>query len=470
MTNIPTSSKPAIVIVGAGPAGVRAAQTLVGQGLRPIVIDEAPQSGGQIYRRQPDGFKRAAQALYGFETSSARAIHASFDTLIDRIDYHPNSLVWNAQGRSLDVLHSPTGVSRNVPYTHVILATGATDRVLPFEGWTLPGVFTLGGAQVALKYQGCSVGNSPVLIGTGPLLYLVAYQYAKAGVAIQAVIDSAGLQGQMAAAPSMLRAQPSTLLKGTYYVAWLMAHGIPIHRASRPIRALGQHQVTGLVWHDGRQENELTCDAIGMGFGLRSETQLADLLGCDFEFSELQRAHVPVRDGMGRSTVGGIYLAGDGAGIQGANAAEASGELVAWTLMEDLGKSIDAPRVQHLHATLSRQARFRHGLERAFAYPSNWVDHASDDLLICRCENITAGDLRACTGKEGVKEINRLKALTRVGMGRCQGRMCGTAAAEVLAKASHQPVQQVGRLRAQAPIKPVPLAMNLATPDTERSS
>lgn len=456
------SLKPSVVIVGAGPAGVRAAQTLVAHGLRPVVIDESPKSGGQIYRRQPSNFSRPLKALYGFEAGRAGAVHATFDTMVPQLDYRANSLVWNAQGQALDVLDGSTGATSTVPYSHLIIATGATDRVLPFEGWTLPGVFTLGGTQVALKYQGCAIGQRPVLVGTGPLLYLVAYQYAKAGVAVQAVIDSATLQDQVAAVPA-LAAQPGMLIKGAYYLAWLLAHGVPIYRGARPVRALGDHRVTGLVWHDGKRERKLSCDAIGTGYGLRSETQLADLLGCEFEFSAQQHAHLPVRDDMGRSSVAGVYLAGDGASIQGAIAAELSGELAAWTLLGDLGKSVDAPRIQSLHAAIGKTDRFGCGLERGFALPKLWADQASDALVICRCENITAGELRQCVATEGVTEINRLKALTRVGMGRCQGRMCGGAAIEVLAHAAQQPVQGLGRLRAQAPIKPVPLAMTLAT-------
>ncbi|MBT9440718.1 MAG: FAD-dependent oxidoreductase, partial [Acidovorax sp.] len=158
------------VIVGAGPAGIRAAQTLVAHGVRPTVIDEAARGGGQIYRRQPAHFARSPQTLYGTEASRATALHSTLDGLAAHIDYQPDSLVWNAQGGQLDVLHGPTQTTRTVPYGQLIVASGATDRVLPVPGWTLPGVYTLGGAQVALKFQGCTIGRNVVLMGTGPLL------------------------------------------------------------------------------------------------------------------------------------------------------------------------------------------------------------------------------------------------------------------------------------------------------------
>jgi NADPH-dependent 2,4-dienoyl-CoA reductase/sulfur reductase-like enzyme len=457
-----TASEIRPVIVGAGPAGVRAAQTLVAHGLRPVVIDEASRAGGQIYRRPPAGLaQRTARTLYGFESKRADAVHAAFDALRGRIDHHPDSLVWNAQDHKLDVMHNPTCSTRRVPYSHLIVATGATDRVLPVPGWTLPGVYTLGGAQVALKFQGCAIGQRVVFMGTGPLLYLVAYQYAKAGVEVAAVLDTARLVDQIAAVPAMLT-QPAVFAKGVYYVGWLRAHGVALHSGVRPLRVLGdeaQGRVTGVAWQDGNEERMLACDAIGFGYALRSETQLADLLGCRFDYALMHRAHLPVRDAAGRSSVEGVYLAGDGAGIMGADAAEWAGERAALALLADNGVTVDTTRAAELERKLDKLTKFRQGLERAFPVPQDWAAHASDDLVICRCENITAGTLRQTVATAGADEMNRLKALSRVGMGRCQGRICGVAAAEILAHATGQPLQQVGRLRGQAPIKPIPIML-----------
>ena len=445
------------VIVGAGPAGIRAAQALVAQGVRPVLIDEAARGGGQIYRRPPAHFTRTAATLYGTEAARATALHGTLDALHTQIDYQPDSLVWNAQGGLLDVLHGPTQATRTVPYRQLIVASGATDRVLPVPGWTLPGVYTLGGAQVALKFQGCAIGRRVVLMGTGPLLYLVAYQYAKAGAMVATVLDTARFSDQLAAVPAMLT-QPAVFAKGVYYVAWLRAHGVPVHNGIRPVRVLGEGRVAGVVWADGAgREHTLDCDAVGLGYALRSETQLADLLGCRFAWAPLHRAHLPERDAAGRSSVPGVYLAGDGAGIQGADAAEWAGELAALALLHDHGVAVDAARMQALQGRLAHLMTFRRGLERAFPFPTDWAAHAPDALVVCRCENVTAGELRACVRDTGADEMNRLKALTRVGMGRCQGRSCGVAAAEILAQATGQPVELVGRLRGQAPIKPVPI-------------
>jgi len=444
------------VIVGAGPAGIRAASVCAAHGIRPIVIDEAARAGGQIYRRPPAHFKRTPQTLYGTEAARATAVHAAIDGVQDRIDHRPDSLVWNVQDNVLDVLHGPTQTTRTVPYGQLIVATGATDRVLPVPGWTLPGVYTLGGAQVALKFQGCAIGSRVVFAGTGPLLYLVAYQYAKAGVDVAAVLDTARFGDQFAAVPAMLR-QPAVFAKGVYYVAWLRAHGVALHNGVRLVRMQGDERVRSVVWAEGGHERSLDCDAVGFGYALRSETQLADLLGCRFAFAPMHRAHLPERDAAGRSSVPGVYLAGDGAGIMGADAAEWAGELAALTLLADHGVAVDTQRANALQQKLEKLMGFRAGLERAFPFPDDWAAQAPDELVVCRCENITAGELRRSIADSGADEMNRLKALTRVGMGRCQGRMCGVAAAEILAQATGQPVQQVGRFRGQAPIKPIPI-------------
>ena len=444
------------VIVGAGPAGIRAAQALVAHGLRPVVIDEAPRWGGQIYRQPPAGFVRGGKALYGFEAARAAGVHEALAAILHRIDYRPDTLVWGAEAGHLELLHA--GDIARQPYTQLIVATGATDRVLPFSGWTLPGVYTLGASQVALKAQGCAIGTRVVFAGTGPLLYLVAWQYMKAGVRVAAVLDSAAWSDKWAALPGMLR-RPALLGKGLYYMASLRAQGVSIHIGARLLRAEGGERVTRLHWADARGTHRIDCDGMGFGYALRSETQLADLLGCRFEHDRLNQAVLPVRDAAGRSTVPGVYLAGDGAGIMGADAAEWAGERAALALLADAGMRVDAHRARLLERRLSGTVAFRRGLERAFPLPRDWAASAPDDLVVCRCEEVTAGTLRACVRESGAREMNRLKALTRVGMGRCQGRMCGVAAAEILAHEHGCGVEAVGRLRAQAPIKPLPIAL-----------
>ncbi|TPQ37946.1 FAD/NAD(P)-binding oxidoreductase [Bradyrhizobium guangdongense] len=448
-----------IVIVGAGPAGTRAAEVLVGAGLRPIVIDEAPENGGRIYQRQPNGFHRTARTLYGFEAHKARAIHDSFDRLRTSIDFQPRTLAWNLQPGVIDTISD--GKARTVPFAQTILCTGAMDRVIPLPGWTLPGVFTLGGSQISLKAQGCAIGARVAFLGTGPLLYLVAYQYARAGAQVTAVLDTTPFATKAAQAFGLMRGG-ATFAKGLYYIGWLRTHGIPIFEGVTPLAIGGDGQVEAVSWRDARGiSHEVAVDAVALGFGLKPEAQLADLAGVPFDFDPVQHNWVPRMDPGGQTSVNGVFLAGDGCGIRGADLAEAAGARAAWAVLAARGLAVDTRAVASLDARLAAGAAFRAALERAFPFPAKLAAAMADDTILCRCEVITAGELRAAANEALATlpppEVNRAKALTRIGMGRCQGRVCGAAAAEILASTLSCPVEQVGRLRGQPPVKPIPI-------------
>lgn len=442
------------LVVGAGPAGIRAAARLAAAGLRPIVVDEAPACGGQIYRQPHLPDRRTAHELYGSEASKAGRLHAEFAALADRIEYRPGTLVWTLAPGEAHLAHD--GATTRLPYDGLVLATGAMDRILPMPGWTLPGVFTLGGAQIALKAQGAVIGKRVVFLGSGPLLYLVAWQYMKAGVTVAGVLDTAPFPAKASLIRAMPHA-PRTVLTGLRQVAGLVLAGVPLRFGVGNVRILGDSRVAGVEWREAGKTRYLAADGVGYGFGLKPETQLADLAGCRFAFSTRERLHLPEVDAAGRSSVPGVYLAGDGARIMGADAAECAGERAALALIEDRGLPIDAGRARVLEAALGRFSGLRDAIEAAFPFPTEW--DMPDETVLCRCEHIRLGEARAAIRHFDIREINRLKAVSRVGMGRCQGRVCGPAAAECLARETGQDVPAVGRLRTQAPVKPVPLSL-----------
>ncbi|MDR7378780.1 NADPH-dependent 2,4-dienoyl-CoA reductase/sulfur reductase-like enzyme [Rhodoferax ferrireducens] len=453
------STAPRIVVVGTGPAGVRAAQALVQAGLRPTVVDEGRRDGGQIYRRQPEGFKRSYAKLYGTEAGKAQALHQDFDALRPHIDYRSDTLAWNVTEKALHLVHA--GQAETLGFDALLVCAGATDRLMPVPGWHRAGCYSLGASQIALKAQACAIGQRVVFMGSGPLLYLVASQYQQAGAQVAAVLDTAPAAKSWGAIAGLL-ARPTLALRGLGLIRGLRRAGVPVLQGVTPLLIEGDKHlgVQAVQVRDAQGRTQrFECDAVGLGWHLRAETQLADLARCEFAFEPVSRQWLPRIDTDGRSSTPAVYLAGDGVRILGADGAEAAGRLAALAALADLGHAQGQALYQNESATLRRTMaqmdRFRVGLARAFPWPHAQATTLPDDAVVCRCEAVTVGELRRCVNELGSQEVNRAKAFSRVGMGRCQGRFCGHAAAEIVAQACAIPVEQVGRLRSQAPVKPL---------------
>lgn len=448
-----------LIIVGAGPAGVRCAQVLVSAGLRPVLIDEGRRDGGQIYRRQPEGFTRSYSALYGTEAERARSLHESFEAIRESIDYRPETLAWNVCERQL---HTVTGgVAKALPFDAMVVCSGATDRLFPVKGWHHAGTYSLGAAQIALKSQACAIGRRVVFAGTGPLLYLVAAQYVKAGAQVEALLDTSNLWQRLRALPKLLT-RPRVLINGMLLMRTLRRAGVRMETGIEPVEIHGTAEdgVSGISYlrRDGSIRH-LACEAVALGYHVRPETQLADLARCEFSFDAQTRQWLPVIDQDGRSSVPGVYLAGDGARVLGADGAEIAGKLAAYAVLQDFGLPVPEGKRATLRRKRAEMDRFRLGLAEAFPWPAEQAARLPDEAIVCRCEAITVGELRRVVNEMGGCEANRAKAFSRVGMGRCQGRYCGHAGAEIIAHAAGIPLEQVGRLRGQGPVKPLSIAV-----------
>ncbi|WID98958.1 NAD(P)/FAD-dependent oxidoreductase [Bosea vestrisii] len=445
-----------IVIVGAGPAGISAAEVLCAKGLRPVLIDEGARAGGQGYRRPADDLALDMNRLMGSEAGKYAALHRRFEALRPKIDYRPRTLVWAVDGHTLHLLQE--GRAETLAFDKLLIASGAMDRVAPLSGWTLPGVFTLGGAQVALKDQGCLIGSRVAFLGSSPLLALAAKQYRDMGAEIAVIADTTPFAAKVATLPALLRS-PRTLLRGISYMGASLRAGTHMLHGVTPVAVEGEGRVEALLLRDAQgRERRFACDAVALGYGLKPETQLADLAQAEFAYDLDFRLYLPKIDGLGRARPG-LYLAGDGVRIGGADAAEASGALAAHAILADLGQPQDIAVVRRLARQVERLRAFQRGLARAFAWPAAQIAALPDSVMLCRCENVRIGEVRTVMAKElGPIEVNRVKAMTRCGMGRCQGRVCGPALQEIVAAKAGCDGAAVGRLRGQAPIKPIALA------------
>lgn len=451
-----------VVIVGAGPAGIRAAEVLTKAGLRPTVVDEGMRSGGQIYRRPPEGFTRTADKLYGSEAKKAQALHACFDRMLaeDRLAYFPQSSVLAIADDGLQVL-TADGLQQ-IAFDRLIIAAGATERLAPVPGWESAGVFGLGAMQIALKAQGLALGRRIALAGSGPLLTLVATQLEAAGAEIAAVLDTSSLATQMRGLPQML-ARPQLVARGMTMRAQLGRRyraGVRLDRIET-----SPEGVEAISWTHRGTSHRTECDAVGLGWHLRAETQLAGLAGANFTYDHSFAQWLPGADTMGRAGER-LYLAGDGLRIRGADGAEVAGRLAAVACLEDMGLS--APDARADARRMRRLDRFAEGIARAFPWPAEVIRQLPDDAVVCRCESITAGALRDAVDAGG-SEANRAKSLSRVGMGRCQGRYCQLAGAEIVAAQANLDVAKVGRLRDQAPVRPAPIGA-MRSPDHSTQS
>ncbi len=438
------STNPDLAIVGAGPAGIAAAVEASDWGLSVLLLDENPAPGGRIWQ--------ALESRGATDPDEAAALSLIRRLRNSRVDARYGATVWAIE-LDRQVFYSHAGAAHAATPAKILQATGATERPLPIEGWTLPGVMTVGAAQIALKTGGLVPAGQTWLAGQGPLLLLYATQALAAGGRIAGVVDlSDGLAPFKALARASLASVPE-LRKGLAWRHTIAEAGIPWIAASG-LRASGASTLSHIETLTECEWRRHPADLLLLHDGVIPSTQITRAVGCAHEWNDLQRCWQPVTDAWGNSSLPDILIAGDGAGIGGAAAAELSGRIAALGVAHALGRVSAAER--DLAAGVLRAQRQRHlaarpMLDTLFA---PLPVHLDDATVVCRCEEVTAGAIRqaAATGCTG---MNQLKAYSRCGMGPCQGRMCGPVAAEVLAAALGRPASVIEPLRTRFPTKPV---------------
>lgn len=378
-----------VIVVGAGPAGLSAAVAACGAGRTVLLLDAAARPGGQFWRHRPGSPPPALQRLL------AR---------LGRVDYRPGSPVWFVEPGF--GVHTP---DTSYEGAHLVLATGAYDRVIPFTGWDLPGVVTAGGAQALLKGQGVVIGRRVVVAGAGPFLLPVAVGLARAGVSVAGVFE--------AGRPSRYLRHASALPKAVEacgYGMSLLRHRIP-YRTGQVVTAAHGDRRLEAVTAGGRT---IECDALAIGFGFTPQIELAVALGCRTTLDS---------DGslVVSGTVPGVFVAGEITGVGGAALAVVEGTIAG---LAAAGRPVPARLLRR------RESLRRFASAMATVHPVPRLD-CGDDVIVCRCEGITAGEVRSAVTALGVVDTRGAKLMARTGMGWCQGRVCGHATAGLTARA-----------------------------------
>ena len=447
-----------VLIVGAGPAGMAAAVTARRHGLKAHVVDEQPAPGGQIWRAVETAPAAFARAILGTAYQEGRPAAEAFRSC--GADYEPETQLWQIEPGFRARL-TRDGKARTLVATAVILATGAQERPVPFPGWTLPGVLTVGAAQILLKSAG-EIPVGPVWIaGSGPLPLLYLVQLLRAGGAVAGYVDTTP-PGQWRRAlrhlPGALRGA-GDLYKGLGWMATVRRSGVPIVRHGAAVEAIGRERVEALRFRTARGAGaEFAARTLLVHEGVVPSIHPALSLGCALEWNQEQDCYVPRLDGWGESSQKGVFIAGDGAGIAGAKAAQLRGELAALRVAVKLGRLNEATaalEARPIRKRLAHELALRPFLDALYK-PRTEIFAPTDETIVCRCEEITAREIRQLAGT-GQPGPNQIKTFTRAGMGPCQGRLCGYTVTRILAEAQHRPVADVGFFHVRPPLKPVTL-------------
>ena len=451
-----------LIVIGAGPGGIRAAVEGASHGLRVLLIDEQPTPGGQIYRALGANTEPApgSRDILGADYWRGRDV---IDALRgSQVEYVPGASVWTVEKEPLSVGYVVGEQSFLRTAQHVIIAAGAYERPVPIPGWTLPGVMTAGSAQVLMKSAGVIPNGRIALAGSGPLLMLVTSQLLSAGANVVAYLDTATVGSWRSALPHLPRAlgAPGMLSKGLAMQLQIARSRVPSYRGVAKLACLGAEKATGIRFDSAGSTREIAADLVLLHEGLVPHVQITRMLGLEHQWYEPQRYWRPVVGKWGESSNERIHVVGDGAAIGGATVAAASGRIAALDVAMKL-KAISSQDRDRAAATLFAQRgkdlRIRPLLDHLYPPPPEICAPSDPTVVVCRCEEIDVAEIATCVGA-GSNGPNQLKAFSRCGMGPCQGRMCGLTVSEIIARERDVPIEQVGYYRVRAPIKPMSLS------------
>lgn len=444
-----------VVVVGAGPAGLAAADAALAAGADVALIDSAERPGGQYHRMLPAAYEAA-------DPGALQHGYDAFDRRSRRVLGHPRcswwaeSSVWALERRDPDpglgadgppLVHVLSGTPRRrhvLAPDALVLATGAHDRVLPFPGWDLPGVYTAGAAQALAKGERVVVGDRVVVAGTGPFLLPVATSLLEAGSRVLAVLE-AGRPGAVARGwlrrPWELAAQLGKSGELLSYSAVLGRHRVPYQWGRAIVEARGDGRVEEIVSARVRadwsvvpgSERVTAVDAACVGHGFSPRLELPVAAGCALRPTPDGAAGSPAEvfvdvDDEQRTSRPGVYAAGEITGVAGAPAARAEGAVAGWFAA---GGDPASRALVALRRSRDQGRAFAARLALAHPIGRAWPGWLRPDTVICRCEETTYAQVCRSATDPTCTEPQVAKLATRAGLGPCQARICGPTVAEL---------------------------------------
>ena len=459
-----------ILVIGAGPAGLAAARTAVAYGAKVTLIDDKCRPGGQYYRHPASEALQAVRDDLFDEARSGAELLAVAAT--PSVAYFPGATFYGFFDDGIAAFVHEDRVNRITPGA-TIVATGATERPMPFPGWTLPGVMGAGAVQNLLKGQRTLPGRRILVTGNGPLTLLAAANLARCGAEVVEVLEAASNRPPLAMIPR-LALEPGMLARGIAYRAILAGHRVPFRSRHVIVEAKGTSRVEAAVvapiaddgTPDHARARTLAVDTVISGFGLMPSSEITRSIGCEHVHDAAKGGWIPVRSDDLETSRDTVFAAGECAGYAGVEKALLEGELAGLVAAIRVGAAAGSEPERHrrrLHRRLKRLMAFRTAIEAIYRLPASLLPLMRDDTIVCRCEEVTLAEARRWV-KAGVTEANSLKAITRMSMGRCQGRNCLPTLASLIAAETGGDAAEVLPPRPRPPLKPIGVGALLADP------
>jgi NADPH-dependent 2,4-dienoyl-CoA reductase/sulfur reductase-like enzyme len=463
-----------VLVVGGGPAGISAARAARLAGLSVVLVDERPGLGGQIFKQPGPGFSVPNPSALDRQARFGLSLIASLDGL--DIDLRLRTAVVDVEGRE-SVLVTEGHTASSVVTTRTIVATGAHDRPVVFPGWTLPGVITAGGLQTLAKTQRVLPGNRTVFAGSGPVALAFPAQLAHYGAFIVEALEAgpAPSPRDLLRLAGAARGNLDLLRDAARYRAMLLRHRVPLRYSRIVVRAEGAGRVERVVHaavdDDWRvvpgSERTVEADVLCTGYGFVPSLELLRLIGCTLDYDESLGGGIVRRDEWLRTSVDGVYAAGDGTGVEGSYVAIDEGTVAGVAAALDAGR-IDETRARDLvreaHRRLTRRRALISATNRLYRVGRGVYELATDDTVVCRCEGVRQRTIAAAV--DSTTDISVVKAYTRAGMGPCQGKNCQRHIAAVIAARHDRNVGDIPLATPRMPLRPVPIG-SLADPSIE---